>query len=392
MGCQNSTVAFIDLSALKNNLEVVKRKFPEKRIILPVKANAYGHGAVLIAREAEKMGINSFAVARLEEGIQLRMHGISGNIMMLGAEWEEENILLALRNRIEFTVSCAENIRKIEQAANKINQTAFLHLKINTGMNRLGADFPELENICGIIRQGSRLKLLSLFTHFAKSEENLEETYRQVNVFLEGKALVEKFGIHPEFYHLCNSGGVENLDPCRKGLSSSSAVRPGIMVYGYSQKLRGKQNDGLIPVMNLCSRVIHLRKVRKGVSIGYGATYCTFSDCVLATVPVGYGDGVFRAVSNNLLVRINGKNYPQRGRLSMDLMVVEVDSSVRLGDWVVIFGNKDYAAMDAVDLAVMCGTISYEITTNIAQRVKRKILTEDTEILKWKREIQRHIE
>lgn len=375
MEYQNPLVAYIDSDALEHNINTVRNKFPGKKIILPVKANAYGHGSVLVSRLAQDCGVNYFALARINEALELRNAGITGQMMILGAEWNPDNLKLALEHDIGLTVSCAEHLELLEKIAEQENKIFHVHVKLNTSMFRLGVDRENVESFARKLSHCKKLHVVSAFTHFAKSDEDMKTTFEHIKMFGESLEMMKACGVNPDFYHLCNSGGVENLpSDVNDIIAGSSAVRPGMMVYGYSQAIDKKAQSDLIPVMNLCGKVVHTRYVKKGTPVGYGATYVVPEDGKLATLALGYGDGFPRALSGKFSVRINRRDYKQCGRISMDLTVIAADENVRVGDDAWIFGSSKYAPMNADDLAKLCGTISYEITTSVASRVKRSII------------------
>ena len=235
-------------------------------------------------------------------------------------------------------------------------------------MRRLGCIYEEAKLLAEYIHSSPQLIFKSLYTHFARSDDDPKLTLQQTNLFLDIKKKLVKQNISPEFYHLFNSGSI--LQP--PDVQENFAIRPGIMAYGYSP-LKKEINYDLKPVMTLITKVINLKKVPKGTGVGYGHTYITKKPTILATIAIGYGDGFHRNLSNKFMVTINNKNYPQIGRISMDLTIIEVDQNVKIGDDVIIFGNKKECINDAKNLAKMIDTISYEITTSITDRVVRII-------------------
>jgi len=362
----NPTRAYIDLGAFRHNIGIVRKKFPKSKIILPVKANAYGHGADIISKEAEKIGVEYLAVARINEGIKLRNDGIRLPIMTLGVEFPE-NVEIALLNNIELSVSQLENVIEIEQIADSLKSNLSLHLKIDTGMTRLGCKKSDILEIAGFIKASKYLTLKSVYTHFARSDDSKDFTNEQITEFLSLKKLLIASNMEPEFYHTSNSGAI--LEDYNN--DSDFAVRPGIMVYGYSPFDKVGADFNLIPVMTLKSKVVSLKEVPENTGVSYNHTFKTQKPAILATIPVGYGDGIFRNLSNKFSVTIGNKNFFERGTISMDLTVIEVDSNVKIGDDVIIFGKKSECINDAKDLAFLAGTISYEITTAITERVER---------------------
>ena len=355
----------IDLNAFDNNINIIRNKFPQSIILLPVKANAYGHGDIIISKEAERLGINYLATARVREGINLRLEGIKLSIINLGVE-TGFNIKEAIDNKIELSVSDMDNLAEIENISKSNNVVSNIHLKINTGITRLGCNIDEVLSIAEFINKSKYLHLRSIYSHFAMSDTDRDYTNYQIKLFNDTKKQLNERNLTADFYHLYNSGGVMG-DYCSK---SDYAVRPGISAYGYSP-FDNDDNLGLIPVMTFVSKVIHIKKVDKGIGVSYNHTFVSKKPTYLATIPAGYGDGIPRSLSNKLIVRINGKDYKQVGTISMDLMVIEVDETVKIGDEVFLFGNPKLCYHTANDIAKITCTISYEIVTNISHRVKR---------------------
>ena len=364
--------AMIDLKAFQHNINIIKKIFPNNKIILPVKANAYGHDSLIISKEAVKLGIEHLAVARVDEGIFLRKNGIKEDIIDLGIEFDSD-IKLAIENSIELSVSSFTNLKEIDYIAKSMNKKIPIHLKVDTGMSRLGMSPLDIEKAVKYIKSSKNLYFKSFYTHFAKSDSDLEYTNYQLKQFLSLKQELEKKKLSPEFYHTHNSGAIMN----RIEIDSNFFIRPGIMSYGYPSYINDDINSddkfNLIPVMTLQSKVINIKKVKKGTGISYNHKYIVEKDTIIATIALGYGDGIQRNLTNKLIVKINGVSYRQVGTIAMDLMMVEVDKRVNIGDIVYIFGNKKYAHYDALDLANISDTISYEITTNIMDRVERSV-------------------
>lgn len=370
MDYQPITKALIDLRAFENNINFVRKKYPHSKIILPVKANAYGHGMVIISKAAEKIGVDYLAIARVKEGLRLRSEGIKLPIMSLGVEFGI-NIEVSIANDIELSVSSLENLSEIEDIAQKMAKITKIHLKVDTGMSRLGAMPDIVLGMAKRIAESKNLEFTSLYTHLARSEESKDFTEKQIAIFKDTQKKLENIGLIPKFFHIYNSGAI--LDSYK--VDEDYAVRPGIMVYGYSPY--PEENKFLKPVMTLKTKVINLKKVKKGSGISYNHKYIAENDAILAVIPLGYGDGIRRNLSNKLRVTINGKNYCQRGTITMDLTAIEVDDEVKLGDEVIVFGKKEEGVNTADTLAELSGTISYEITTAISERVDRIPINEE---------------
>ncbi len=360
--------AIIDLKAFRNNIEVIREILPDNRIILPVKANAYGHDSLIIAKEAMKVGVEYLAVSRVDEGVFLRENGIDAKIIDLGIEFDS-NIKTAIENDIELSVSFFTNLKEINDSAESMNKKIPIHLKVDTGMVRLGMPSDDIESAARYIKSSNNLEFKSFYTHFAKSDSDLDYTNYQLKQFLYIKKDLEEKRLVPEFYHTHNSAAIIRRVPTDK----TFYIRPGIIAYGYSSYVNMDKNDvlGLIPVMTLESKVINIKKIKKGTGISYNHKYVAEKDTFIATIALGYGDGIQRNLTNRLIVKINGVSYKQVGTITMDLMMIEVDSRVKIGDTVYVFGNKEHCHYDALDLANLTETISYEITTSIIGRVER---------------------
>lgn len=364
--------AFLSFNAFKHNVEVVKKEYNNSFIIFPVKANAYGHGILEMVDFAIKCDINFFAVARSDEALTVREFARDSRIMLLGVEFDD-GIRTAIDNGIELSVSSLAECENIDKIARKIKvKNVKVHLNFDTGMTRLGCTDDEFIKIVQFIDSSENLVFESFYSHFAQSDEDMNFTMLQLEIYKDKVSSLREVKIEPSFYHINNSGGVLNIE--REDYDfldgRDTAIRPGIMLYGYGSILNTKKNI-LEPVMTLFSKVLLIRKVCKGTSIGYGRTYTVDSDCSIATVGIGYGDGLMRCLSNKFSVKINNVEYRVVGRISMDLITVLVDDRVKVGDDVVVFGNKKSALYDAEDIAEFCGTISYEITTLLSSRILR---------------------
>jgi len=324
---------------------------------------------MIISEEAEKIGIEYLAVARISEGMKLRKNKIKLPIINLGAEFGE-NIDLAFLNKIELTVHSPENLKEIISRSKKYDKKINVHLKIDTGMRRLGCRLDEVESMAGNIIKSKNLHLKSILTHFADSGNDQKLTQIQTNLFIDKINDLKSKKITADFIHLYNSGSI--INPPQMDNTFKFGVRPGIMSYGYSPLSSNLNN--LIPVMTLKSEVIQIKNIPENAGVSYGYTYKTKKAAIIATIPLGYGDGFPRCLSNKFKVTINNKNYNQIGTISMDLTVIEVDQDVKIGDEVIIFGNKNECINDANDLAELADTISYEITTGLNSRIERKIL------------------
>jgi alanine racemase len=330
-----------------------------------VKADAYGHGAVGIARAALETGAACLAVAAVSEGAELREAGIRAPILLLSLPLPEE-LPEAVSLGLIPLVSDKDFIREAARAAQKAGKTLELHLKIDTGMGRLGCSPEEAPGLAGCIAREKYLVLGGTATHLAAADSSAPEdrayTQKQLTRFREGVEGIRRAGFDPGIVHAANSGGVVFHED-----SWFDMVRPGILLYGYSS---GSGAPEVTPVMEFLTQVVFLKKVKKGETLSYGRTWTVPRDTVIATLPAGYADGLPRALSGNFPVTIRGGRYPLVGRICMDQCLVDLgpDPRIRRWDEVTIFGP---GTLTAADMAAVLGTIPYEITCNINKRVPR---------------------
>ena len=369
------TKAVIHLDHFLANLSAARARIGKNRqICVPVKANAYGHGALEIAKISLEAGASCLGVALVTEGTELRKGGIKAPILLFSQPHLEEIPQITETGLIPFISDASYASALNEQAAaEKIKLP--VHLKIDTGMGRLGCPEEEALALARHIAGCSSLKLAGTATHFAVSdsanEQDIAYTRRQLARFKEAVGAIRDAGIDPGTVHAANSGAVI-LHPD----TWLDMVRPGILLYGYKAVEESKappfQLEPLraLPVMELRTNVTLIKKVKKGESVSYGRTWTAPQDTFIAVLPAGYGDGFPRLASGKWQAVIGGRTYPLAGRICMDQCCVDLgpDLSVRRWDEAVIFGGP---APDAAALAAVVGTIPYEITCNINKRVPR---------------------
>ena len=379
-----ATQAHIHLDNLRKNIEVIKGFVHNNaRICIPVKANAYGHGATRVAIAAIKSGADFLAVASIQEGIELRESGIVAPILSLSLPTPDE-IPSIIVHSITPLVFDPEFIAQLDETASKMHRTIPVHLKIDTGMGRIGCPYDEACNVAKLIASKKSLFLEGTCTHFAASDSldpsDIDYTKLQFSRFMQAVDSIKKEGIEPGIVHCANSGAVLLYPEMHLDM-----VRPGIIVYGYFPD-EGSENElirahlekkfnktiELFPVMEVKTQVVTIKRVKKGCSISYGRTWTAEEDTDIATLPIGYADGLLRRLSPGLNVLINGKLYPVVGRICMDQCMVNLGTNhgVKLWDSVTVFG-PDKAGLSAADLALNAGTIPYEITCDINKRVPR---------------------
>lgn len=352
------TYANINLDALKRNISHI-HAIAKKPMMAIVKANAYGHGAVQIARAASTMDeIQMFGVATLGEAIELRNHGITKDILVIGASRPEDMMIASQRN-ISISVYSMDDLDKVLSA--EFENPLKVHIKVDTGMNRIGfkgkADF---ETALQKLRAHPCIQVDGVFTHYGAAEE-FDDTYQhQFDTFRE---IVENHSF--KYIHAANTAGALYHHE-----DFTNLVRVGIALYGVEPN--GSDDTELEQVMSLYTRVVLTKKIQKGEYVGYGFTYQAKQDEYLATVPIGYADGIIRK-NQNREVFINGKYYQIVGRICMDQMMIRVDEDIKVGDTVEIFGPHISLNRMAKELE----TIPYEIVCLLSLRVARHYIQDD---------------
>jgi alanine racemase len=367
------TYAEINLENLAFNLNSVKEFIGKKiKYMAVVKADAYGHGAVCCARKLEEIGIDWLGVALPEEGLELRESGIITPILCLGSFWiGQENLLL--ENDLTPVIYNLEIAERFSQAAKEKGITAKIHIKIDTGMGRIGVRFDEAEAFAERLKKFTNLRVEGIMTHFA-SADNLREndfTNLQIRRFYAAVKTFEEKGFRPEFKDLANSPGA-----IAHSNSHGNLVRLGGVLYGLGGDVLPHEIalPKLKPVMSLYTKITHLKRVPKGETLGYGRTFETEKDSLIATIPIGYQDGYSRTLSNVGRVIVKNRYAPVVGRISMDWTIIDVTNipDIKINDDVVLFGASESLKIEAEELARKTGTISYEITCGINRRVTRK--------------------
>ncbi|NLJ40698.1 MAG: alanine racemase [Clostridiales bacterium] len=367
------TVAEIDLGKLRHNIfEIKKQLSPQTSLMAIVKANAYGHGIVDIAKHALRSGATALGVAFPEEGVAIRQAGIDCDILVLsGIGIDQIDIVVDYNLSVcLFTLDMACLINQQAQKKGKYIKT---HIKIDSGMGRIGIrDKSEALQLCNAIAQLKCLRLEGIFTHFACAED-CDHNYSdiQLNRFRDIVAVVNKADLQPKWIHAANTDSIFNFPE-----SHFNMVRAGIGIYGYSSQCLSNASPDLEPILSWHTKIVYLKKLKIGSGVSYGRTFIAKEPVKVATLPVGYGDGYNRLLSNKGWVLIKGIKAPILGNICMDQMMVDVTNipGVGIGDKVVLVGQQGNEKITAADLAKLCGTISYEILSNINMRVPRKYI------------------
>ncbi len=365
------TVAVIDIDAIKNNLQKIKDKIGSDTLICPaLKANAYGHGAIPIARMIQQENLaNYIGVATVDEGIELREAGIKLPILLLGLIMIDE-YLRAIQNNITITICSRKHIHHIENIykINKIQNPIKIHLKVDTGMGRIGCNVNEAIELSETLNSISYIDFEGIFSHFPTSDERDKSfSHKQMDLFENLLKKIEEKGIYIKLKHIANSGA--NLDLTRSFDSPYNMIRPGILVYGIYPSNETSENIKVTPAMTFLSEIIYIKKVLKGTSLSYGRTYIVKKDTYIATIPAGYGDGVNRLLSNNGQVVINNKRYNIVGRVCMDQLLIDLgDDKYDVGTRVSFFDQQN---LTVSEIARKLNTIPYEVLCWVSERVKR---------------------
>ncbi|PIS30668.1 MAG: alanine racemase [Candidatus Marinimicrobia bacterium CG08_land_8_20_14_0_20_45_22] len=368
----NSTYAEINLGYLAENLIKIQKQVAPAEILAVVKADAYGHGAVPVSRKLQEIGVRNFAVARLAEAIELKTAGINENILIFGGLMPEE-IEECVARGIITTLTNDENYQDVCRAAQKLSKTARVHIKIDTGMGRVGFPFETAVDSIRTILENPRISVEGIYSHFATADSK-EKSYafEQLRRFWEVRNSVREFCSNPPKFHLANSGAILDIPDAYFDM-----VRPGICLYGHYPTNETTESIHLKQVMTLKTVVSQIRMVSKGTPISYGCRYVTEKDTRIAVLPIGYADGIHRTFTNKGQVMIRGKRYPIVGAVTMDQIMIDLgDSDVRVGDVVIFWGNTPEGVLQATEVAERVGTISYELCCSVSKRVPRIYIDE----------------
>ncbi len=361
------THVVVDLKILKENFLAIKEHVTPAKIMPILKANAYGHGLVRVAQLYQELNSDYLGVAFLEEGILLREHGIKIPILVLGGIWGNQ-IPIFLKHDLTITASSLDKLSQINEIAGQMKVKAKVHLKIDTGMERIGVHYYSAEKFLESAVKFKNVEIEGIYSHFANSEkEDLSYTKLQLERFHEVLHFFDKHSIKIPTRHISNSGAILQLPEANFDL-----VRPGIILYGVYPSQDVKKTIEVKPALTWKSLVVYFKVIKPNHPVGYGSAWQSNHNIRAVTVPVGYGDGYFRSTSGKAEVLLNGKRYPVIGTISMDQIVVNIENdSAFNGDEVVLLGGEGKNFISAEELAKWAGTIPYEILTNINTRVPR---------------------
>ncbi len=361
------TYAEIDLGAIAYNLQQIRAKVAPAGVMAVVKANAYGHGALEVARTALASGATHLAVALVEEGIELRAGGLKAPILVFGGTVPEQAALF-LEHDLIATVYERQGAHALAQAAQQAGKAARVHVKVDTGMGRVGVAWTEALPFLNWLAGERGLQIDGIYTHFATSDEK-DKAFAELQLarFAEVLEGVQAMGLRV-LRHAANSGAILDLPG-----SYFDLVRPGVMMYGYYPSPHTSRSVPLRPAMTLKSRVLYVKNVERGTSISYGRQFIAPQATTIATLPVGYADGYNRLLSNRGEVLIRGRKYPVVGRVCMDQIMVDLgpESDIRPGEEVVLFGRQGDEEVSVYSICEKLQTIPYEVTCWVSARVPR---------------------
>jgi len=363
------TRAFIHLDRLTHNVRLLQNAVGHRSLWPVIKADAYGHGAEIVAHHLLRLGYNTFGVADVEEAVALRQAGIDTTIITLSATLPEHSEALVACG-CEPVVCTEEMVEALALAAERAGRRVAVHVKVDTGMGRVGIRPDDVLAFLDRCRAYPALRLRGLMSHFPRADE-ADKTFsrEQIGCFRRIVEVTARYGI--EVRHMANSAALLDLPD-----SHFDAVRPGIALYGLppSAAIANPRLQALKPVLEWKTRITFLKEVPAGVGLSYGHAFHTARLSLIATVPVGYADGLHRNLSNRCHLLVRGLRCPQVGRITMDMSLLDVTAlrgRVRLGDEVVIIGRQDDEEITADDLAEKLGTINYEVVSAISHRVPR---------------------
>lgn len=358
--------AEVNLAALASNVRGIKSLLqPKTRLCAVVKANAYGHGSVAVAQTVLQAGADQLAVAIMDEALVLRQAGFTVPILVLG-HLSAEYAHLAVKFDVSQTVYALDAAVALSKAAVEIGKPAKVHLKIDTGMGRIGVRPEEISAFFSAVKKLPGIEIEGMFSHFSTADcEDKTYAYQQLDQFKAAMRYVRQSGARLPLCHIANSAAAADLPEAHLDM-----VRAGIIMYGYWPGAKGKRAITLKPALKLKAKIVHLKDIAAGDSIGYGNTFTAERACRIATLPLGYADGLDRLLSNRWHVLVRQVQAPIVGRICMDQCMIDVSGvpDVQLGDEALILGGAGCSVEDA---ATMTGTISYEVLCKISGRVPR---------------------
>lgn len=357
----------VDLDKLIENIRTIKRNISlNSSVIAVVKANAYGFGIKKIVDTLISEGIDYFAVATLQEALEIRRYHSDIKIMILGYT-DRDLFRKAIENKIELSIYSKKDVIDLENIASEMDSIAYISIPLETGMNRIGfvEDDEFIENIT-TIKNSKHIEVYGVFSHFAAADTDSEYTIKQFDKFIRMTRIIENIGIEIPYKHISNSMAIMNFKEF-----NLDAVRPGIIMYGSSEGLK-KEGFDLKYIGSLKAKISNIKTIKKGEKVSYGLTYTCERDAKVATLPIGYADGVVRILSSKIDVLVNGNRCPVIGRICMDQMMVDVtDVDCDMDTICTIIGRDGDEEITIEEIAALAGEIATSYSTHFSPRIPR---------------------
>ena len=362
------TKVIIDHNHLRHNYHLIKNLVNPSKVLCVLKANAYGHGCIEVSRTLANEGAEYMGVAYPEEGVELREAGIKIPILLFGVHLSE-NFEQLVQNDIDITLTDLQHIDPIKEICNRLNKKARVHIKFDTGMNRVGFRMDQLEVAVERVFSEPSIEVVGIYSHFSSSDDNdLNYTKKQLKHFSGIRSYIKDKYSHEILFHIANSGSIMQLND-----SHLDMVRPGAILYGYPPDPNFKLKDDIREVMTFVSKIALIKKVDSREPVSYGRRFHTKKEIQIAIIPVGYADGYNRRFTNTGRVLIKGKCYPVIGAVCMDQIIIDIgnDSNLQVAEDVILLGRQGNECISNIELCKQIGTIPYELTCGISRRVQR---------------------
>ena len=362
------TIAEVDLGALEFNYRQIQKRIPEGvKLLAVVKADAYGHGAIPVSLKLEKLGVEYLGVAIPEEGVELRRGGVKAPILVLGGIFGRE-VDQIFRFRLTPVIFRKDSLKLLSQEAERRRRKVKVHLKVDTGMGRLGVPLSDWPDFLKEVKRFPKIEIEGILSHFSMLDAEKDLTQNQWGAFQRAVTIAQEMGISCQYLHMASSATLTAFPGY-----SAKLVRPGIMLYGSYPSPKFQSLIPLKPVMTLKTRIHFLKSVPPGTRISYGGTFKTKRESLIATLPIGYADGYSHHLSNHGEVLIHGKRAPVVGKVCMDFIMVDVTDipRVSVGDEVILMGRQGREQITAEEIAEKINSISYEVLCLIGKRVPR---------------------
>ncbi len=365
------TFAEIDLTAIAQNIQAIKKRVHPAQVMAVVKADAYGHGAIPVAKVALESGATCLGVALVEEAIALRNYGFLEPILVFSGACDDQ-LIDFFNYDLEATVYTRQLADSLSNLAKHFQKSICIHIKIDTGMGRVGILWENAINFIEYLARLDGIQLQGVYTHFATADEQDKSYARlQFDRFKNILKLIAEKNIHIPLKHAANSGAILDMPETYLDM-----VRAGVMMYGYYPSSDTTESISINPAMTLKSRVTFIKQVPQNFSVSYGRKFITSQPTRIATIPLGYADGYNRLLTNKALVTIKGKKFPLVGRVCMDLVMVDIgtEDNIQIGDEVIVFGRQEDNALTVKEICQLIDTIPYEVTCWVSKRVPRVYL------------------